>query len=118
MNLKKTLKKMMVVVLTLFVMGAVSLPVVSLAEASAPAQAEEVAKPAETGGIAWKPIAAAIAIVGTAFATAVAQMKIGGAGAGAIAERPETAAMFIVLVAIPETIVILGFVVAAMLVMF
>lgn len=115
MNLKGFFKKAVVAVLTLFMVGAVTLPVVSIAEANE-AAAEATAKPA-TGG-EWKPVAAAVAIVGTAFATAMAQMRIGGAGAGAIAERPETAAMFIVLVAIPETIVILGFVVAAMLIMF
>jgi V/A-type H+-transporting ATPase subunit K len=37
------------------------------------------------------------------------------AGAGAIAERPETAGTIIILEAIPETLVILGFVVAAMI---
>lgn len=71
------------------------------------------------GGDAWaKPIAASICILGGCLGTAMAQMKIGAAGAGAIAERPETATMVIVMLAIPETIVILSFVVAAMLIMF
>lgn len=65
----------------------------------------------------WEiPLSAAIAFVGGAIATAWAQAKIGAAGAGTIAERPETAGIIIVLEAIPETLVILGFVVAAMII--
>jgi V/A-type H+-transporting ATPase subunit K len=61
------------------------------------------------------PISAALAVGLTAFATAFAQSKIGSAGAGALAERPEVAGTIIILVAIPETMVILGFAVAAMM---
>ena len=59
--------------------------------------------------------AAAMAIGLTALATAWAQSKIGSAGAGALAEKPELTATIIILVAIPETMTILGFVVAAMI---
>ena len=59
--------------------------------------------------------AAALAIGLTALATAWVQSKIGAAGAGALAEKPELTATIIILVAIPETMVILGFVVAAMI---
>jgi len=38
----------------------------------------------------------------------IAQSKIGAAGAGTIAEKPETFGLMIILVAIPETLVILG----------
>lgn len=61
------------------------------------------------------PISAALAVGLTALATAFAQSKIGSAGAGALAERPEVAGTIIILVAIPETMVILGFAVAAMM---
>jgi V/A-type H+-transporting ATPase subunit K len=61
------------------------------------------------------PISAALAVGLSAFATAIAQAKIGSAGAGALAERPEVAGTIIILVAIPETMVILGFAVAAMM---
>ena len=61
------------------------------------------------------PIGAGIAFAAGAFGTGYAQSKIGSAGAGTIAERPETFGSMVVLVAIPETMVILGFVVAAML---
>jgi V/A-type H+-transporting ATPase subunit K len=61
------------------------------------------------------PIGAGIAFGLGAIGTGYAQSKIGAAGAGTIAERPETFGLMVVLVAIPETMVILGFVVAAML---
>jgi V/A-type H+-transporting ATPase subunit K len=60
-------------------------------------------------------LAAALAIGLSALATAWAQSKIGAAGAGALAEKPELSATIIILIAIPETLVILGFVVASMI---
>lgn len=59
--------------------------------------------------------AAALAIGLSALATAWAQSRIGAAGAGTLAEKPELSATIIILVAIPETMVILGFVIAAMI---
>jgi V/A-type H+-transporting ATPase subunit K len=61
-------------------------------------------------------IAAAIAIGLPAIATAWAQSKIGSAGAGALAEKPELSGIIIILVAIPETMVLLGFVVAYLII--
>ncbi len=61
--------------------------------------------------------AAALALGLSALATAWAQSKIGSAGAGTLAEKPELTATIIILVAIPETMVILGFVIAAMILM-
>lgn len=60
-------------------------------------------------------LAAALAIGLPAIATGWAQSKIGSAGAGALAEKPELTGTIIILLAIPETMVILGFVVAAMI---
>ncbi|WKZ32208.1 MAG: ATPase [Thermodesulfobacteriota bacterium] len=57
-------------------------------------------------------LAAALAIGLPALATGWAQSKIGAAGAGAVAEKPELTGIVIILVAIPETMVLLGFVVA------
>lgn len=59
--------------------------------------------------------AAALAIGLPALATGWAQSRIGAAGAGTIAEKPELTGTVIILLAIPETMVILGFVVAAMI---
>ena len=60
-------------------------------------------------------IAAALAIGIPALATGWAQGRIGPAAAASLAEKPELATTAIILVAIPETMVILGFVVAVML---
>ena len=62
------------------------------------------------------PIGAGIAFGLGAVGTGFAQSKIGSAGAGTIAERPETFGYMVVPVAIPETLVILGFVVSAMMI--
>jgi V/A-type H+-transporting ATPase subunit K len=59
--------------------------------------------------------AAALAIGLSALATGWAQSRIGSAGAGTIAEKPELTGSVIIMLAIPETMVILGFVVAAMI---
>ncbi len=59
--------------------------------------------------------AAALAIGLTAVATAWAQSRIGAAGSGTLAEKPELSGTIVILLAIPETMVILGFVVATMI---
>ncbi len=59
--------------------------------------------------------AAALAIGITAIATAWAQSRIGAAGSGTLAEKPELSGTIVILLAIPETMVILGFVVATMI---
>lgn len=62
-------------------------------------------------------IGAALAFGFGAIGTAWAQSRIGSAGAGAVAEKPELAGSIIVLEALPETMVILGFVIAAMIIL-
>lgn len=65
--------------------------------------------------IAFVAIAAALSIGMTAIATSIVQSKVGAAGVGALVEKPELLGPIIILVAIPETLVILGFAVAAMI---
>ncbi len=60
---------------------------------------------------------AALAFGIGAVGTAWAQSRIGTAGAGAIAEKPELSGSILVLEALPETMVILGFVIAAMIIL-
>ena len=60
-------------------------------------------------------LAAAAAISVPAIATAWAQGRIGPAAAASLAEKPELSTTAIILVAVPETMVILGFVVAVMI---
>jgi V/A-type H+-transporting ATPase subunit K len=50
-----------------------------------------------------------------AMSAAYAQSRIGAAGAGTLAERPEAGTTLIVLMALPEVIVLLGFVIAFMI---
>lgn len=64
------------------------------------------------GGIA---IGAGLAVLGGAIGTGFAQAAIGSAAMGVIAEKPEEATKLIIWVAIPETIVIFGFVIALLL---
>ncbi len=60
-------------------------------------------------------LAAGLAIAIPALATAWAQSRIGAAGAASLAEKPELRGSVIVMIAIPETMVILGFVVAVLI---
>jgi V/A-type H+-transporting ATPase subunit K len=59
--------------------------------------------------------AAALAIAVPALATAWAQSRIGPAISASMAEKPELSTTAVLLVAIPETMVILGFVVAVVI---
>lgn len=63
-----------------------------------------------------KAIGAALAVGFGVAGTSYAQARIGSAGAGTIAEKPETAGMIIALEALPELMVVLSFVVAAMII--
>jgi V/A-type H+-transporting ATPase subunit K len=64
---------------------------------------------------AARMIGAALAIGLSALGTAWAQARIGSAGAGVLAEKPEMLNSIFLILVLPETIVILGFVVAAMI---
>lgn len=63
----------------------------------------------------WIPIAAAIVMAAGALATAWAQSRIGAAGAAALAEKPELTTTIVIMIAIPETVAILGFVISIMI---
>jgi len=84
-----------------------------------PAQAPGASPASEAGGITWqdavKMFAAALTIGLTAFATAITQCRIGSAGVGALAENPKRIGIVLVFLVIPETMVILGFVIAALI---
>ena len=128
MNFGKALIVLLSAVFFVLVGVGVTLPLIENAttiEVAEAADADNASSSAEEGerkggsqDSPWKSMAAAIALVGGCLGTGLAQSKIGAAGVGAMAERPETATMVIVMLAIPETIVILSFVVAAMLIMF
>ena len=65
--------------------------------------------------IFWVTLSAALAIGIPALATAWAQSRIGPAAAASLAEKPQLSTTAIILVAIPETMVILGFVVSILI---
>lgn len=65
--------------------------------------------------LVWISLSAALAISIPALATSWAQSRIGPAVSASLAEKPELSTTAILLVAIPETVVILGFVVAILI---
>ena len=67
--------------------------------------------------ILWIPLSAALVMSVAAIATAWAQSRIGAAGAAALAEKPEISTTVVIMIAIPETVAILGFIVAMIIVM-
>ena len=112
---------------TFFLLGAVALLMVAapalaaheegpedITEGAASEEPTDMAVAVRAVGLA---LGAAIAIAGAGFATAKAQAAVGAGGTGAIAEKPETATFVLFLFAIPETIIVLGFVIALLLVL-
>jgi len=67
--------------------------------------------------VMWIALSAALVLSVSALATGWAQSRIGAAGAATLAEKPELSGTVIILVAIPETMVILGFVVAVLIIL-
>lgn len=65
----------------------------------------------DAGGLA--AVGAGLAIGLAAIGTGIAQSRIGAAGLGVIAEKPNMLGQVILLIALPETMVILGFAIAA-----
>lgn len=61
-------------------------------------------------------VGAGLAVGLAALGTGLAQSRIGAAGMGVLAEKREMLGSVLILVAIPETMVILGFAVAAMII--
>jgi V/A-type H+-transporting ATPase subunit K len=88
--------------------------------ALAAAGAEEESAGVPSSGAGWKEaglaIGAGIAIAGAGLGTGRAQAGVGAGGTGALAEKPELFGNVLILFAIPETMVVFGFVIAIMLV--
>ncbi len=89
-------------------------PELALAAEAATEGAPEVAQAWQVG--VGKAMGAALTMSVSAWAAAYAQSKIGAAGAGTLAERPEVATTLIVLQALPEIIALLGFAIAFMII--
>jgi V/A-type H+-transporting ATPase subunit K len=93
----------------------VFLAVLALPAVAFAAVAGTVAAPVAWQLGAAKALAAGLAMAVSALGAAYAQAKIGAAAAGTLAERPEVAIWVITLQALPEVIVLLGFVSAIMI---
>ena len=94
---------------TLMLVLAVSLPLALAQEHG------EAAKAEASAGRGLLGLGAGLAIGLAGFGTGFAQSRIGAAGVGALAENPKLLGSVILLVAIPETIVILGFVIGVII---
>jgi len=77
--------------------------------------AEVTVEMIQASQIGMKAFSAALAVGVTGIASAVAEMAIGSAAVGAIAENRDVFGSVLVLTVIPETIVIFGLVVALLL---
>ena len=94
----------------LFVLGLVAFVVILFVLG---ASAQEAGKLAGAGtGAGLLGIGAGLAIGLGAVGTGIAQSRIGGAAAGVIAERPEMFGTMLIILVLPETLVIFGFVIA------
>lgn len=62
-------------------------------------------------------MSSALAVAIPALATGWAQSRIGPAAAATLAEKPEMSVTVVLLIAIPETVAILGFVVSVLILM-
>ncbi len=63
-------------------------------------------------------VGAGIALAGGAIGTGVAQSAIGSAGLGLVAEKPEEMGRALLFLVIPETLLIFGFVVAVLILIY
>jgi V/A-type H+-transporting ATPase subunit K len=90
-------------------LGVLLIPVVAMAQEGA------VAAATVSIGQGIKTFGAAMAMGLSAIGAGWAQAKIGSAGQGTLAERPEERVFVLTLTALPEVIALLGFVMAIIL---
>ncbi len=100
----------MMKVKVLFILGFLLLSASAFAQEAG--QAGEVATSSNKG---WIAIAMALAVGLGALGTGIAQARIGPAGVGSVAEKPESFGMALIFFLLPETLVIFGMVIAFLL---
>jgi len=121
-GVKVALAAMAALILMLAV-GPVFMPAHAQEEGGAGPATTTVEKDRQTGSTGYGlralglAIGAGIAIAGAGLGTGRAQASVGAGGTGAITEKPELFGNVLLLYAIPETIVVFGFVIAIMLLM-
>lgn len=119
---KTTLRNMFLLTSVVLLLASLAAPVAfaeaegDVSEARAIAEDRQHTSIGEGIRVTGIALAACLAMIGGAIGTAKAQAAIGAAGAGALAEKPELFVSVLVLVALPETIVILGFVIGFLII--
>jgi V/A-type H+-transporting ATPase subunit K len=111
--LKKFVCVMTLALLALLLVSGIALAQEKGAQPAGEAGQKQESSPLKAGILG---LAAAIAVGLSALGSGWAQSKIGAAAAGALAEKPELTGSMIILEAIPETMIILGFVVAVLII--
>ena len=118
MVMSSTLRKAMLLSAIVLAVMSVCAPF-AMAQENAADGAASLNRNATTVGegirVAGITIAAGIALAGAALGTGRAQASIGAGGTGALAEKPELFTNVLILVALPETILVMGFVIAFLL---
>ncbi len=94
-------------------MVAMMIPLVAMGQAAEGGEA--LANANVSIGAGFKTFGAAMAMGLSAIGAGWAQAKIGSAGQGTLAERPEERVFVLTLTALPEVIALLGFVMAIIL---
>ena len=96
------------------VLLAAATPAAFAAEAGDAGAEKEITLPAaiRTVGLA---LGSAIAVGLAALATARVQAAVGAGGTGALVEKPDLFISIVVLIAVPETLMVFGFVIAILL---
>lgn len=105
-----TLRKLFFVMSLAVVAMAFFAPMAMAQDHSGDAVTAETTSLGEGIRVAGLAIGAGLAMFGGAMGTGRAQASIGAGGTGALAEKPELFTSVLILVALPETIVVLGFV--------
>ena len=111
MVMSSTLRKAMLLSAIVLAVMSVCAPFAMAQEHAEGASATANTSVGEGIRVAGLAIAAGIALAGAALGTGRAQASIGAGGTGALAEKPELFTNVLILVALPETIVVLGFVI-------
>ena len=110
----KAIQLLVVAVALVTAVGFATTPLFA-AEEEAAAVEQETSMPAALRAVGLG-FAAAIAMAVAAWATAKVQAAVGAGGTGVLAEKPEAFGSVLLLYAIPETLVLLGFVLAFLLI--
>ena len=109
-------KKNLYILAAMFFVALLTMPAVSAEEHADAADNEETVKAAEATSKGYIAIGAALAVGLAGIGTGLAQSNIGSAAIGAVAEDDKNFTNGLIFTAIPETIVIFGLVISALII--